>query len=405
MFVDKTINVGESTSLNRIRLDSSVTTPITMTDPALASPSTYSVKSRIFIGAGNYYSSGTYFYADNTGRFSIGDKLRFDGSNLTINGSGNFTGLLTTGSGSNLIKVGTGANGVNNGIYVGASGDYIYTDGTFSLGAGAITGSATTLTVKGQLEVKGTSKVIGDLQIDPTGSGVFYVGANKTIGGTGDKIIINSGGIAAYASGVSTPKFELAKDGTGKIGGWTITSTSLTASPSAGNTITLDSSGIEAAGTGGTTKIDYLSSITMSSVGSVNTGSGSRISLLNSDSSTEIWPGGVRYFQGVIFGSSPVSFSQYIYNSQLMNYSQGLLGVTWTSGFYHTAANAYNNNQVTTRNGDEFRPLGITPFGEQMLGQRLFSGVATSNSAINTDINGRTYAANSQNGDFYFSTA
>ena len=230
MFVDKTINVGESTSLNRIRLDSSITTPITMTDPALASPSTYSVKSRIFIGAGNYYSNGTSFYADNTGRFSIGDKLRFDGSNLTINGSGSFTGLLTTGSGSNVIKVGTGANGANNGIYIGASADYIYTDGTFSLGAGAITGSSTALSVKGELEVKGTSKVIGDLQIDPAGSGVFYVGTNKTIGGTGDKIIINSSGIAAYASGVNNPRFELAKDGTGKIGGWTINATSLSAS-------------------------------------------------------------------------------------------------------------------------------------------------------------------------------
>ena len=229
MFVDKTINVGESTSLNRIRLDSSVTTPITMTDPALASPSTYSVKSRIFIGAGNYYSNGTSFYADNTGRFSIGDKLRFDGTSLTINGSGSFTGLLTTGSGSNVIKVGTGANGANNGIYIGASADYIYTDGTFSLGAGAITGSSTALSVKGELEVKGTSKVIGDLQIDPSGSGVFYVGANKTIGGTGDKIIINSSGIAAYPSNTASPTFSLAKDGTGKIGGWQINATSLSA--------------------------------------------------------------------------------------------------------------------------------------------------------------------------------
>jgi hypothetical protein len=224
LFAEKTINVGETTSLNRVRLDG---TTVTLNDFPTG---TFSAKGRIFIGAGNYYSSGTSFYADNTGRFSIGDKLRFDGTNLTINGSGSFTGLLTTGSGSNVIKVGTGANGANNGIYIGASADYIYTDGTFSLGAGAITGSSTALSVKGELEVKGTSKVIGDLQIDPAGSGVFYVGTNKTIGGTGDKIIINSGGIAAYASGVATPRFELAKDGTGKIGGWTINATSLSAS-------------------------------------------------------------------------------------------------------------------------------------------------------------------------------
>ena len=223
LFAEKTINVGETTSLNRVRLDG---TTVTLNDFPTG---TFSAKGRIFIGAGNYYSSGTSFYADNTGRFSIGDKLRFDGTNLTINGSGSFTGLLTTGSGSNVIKVGTGANGANNGIYIGASADYIYTDGTFSLGAGAITGSSTALSVKGELEVKGTSKVIGDLQIDPTGSGVFYVGANKTIGGTGDKIIINSSGIAAYPSNTASPTFSLAKDGTGKIGGWQINATSLSA--------------------------------------------------------------------------------------------------------------------------------------------------------------------------------
>jgi hypothetical protein len=223
LFAEKTINVGETTSLNRVRLDG---TTVTLNDFPTG---TFSAKGRIFIGAGNYYSSGTSFYADNTGRFSIGDKLRFNGTDLTINGSGTFTGLLTTGSGSNVIKVGTGANGANNGIYIGASADYIYTDGTFSLGAGAITGSSTALSVKGELEVKGTSKVIGDLQIDPSGSGVFYVGANKTIGGTGDKIIINSSGIAAYPSNTASPTFSLAKDGTGKIGGWQINATSLSA--------------------------------------------------------------------------------------------------------------------------------------------------------------------------------
>ena len=263
LFAEKTINVGQTTSLNRVRLDG---TTATLTD----FPSgTYEAKGRIFIGAGNYYSSGTSFYADNTGRLSIGDKLRFDASgNLTINGSGSFTGLLTTGSGSNVIKVGTGANGANNGIYIGASADYIYTDGTFSLGAGAITGSSTALSVKGELEVKGTSKVIGDLQIDPTGSGVFYVGANKTIGGTGDKIIINSSGIAAYPSNTASPTFSLAKDGTGKIGGWTINSTSLQS-----DGITLDSGSQHISFTSGFL-IDNDNTTTFSKIG---TGVGSTV--------------------------------------------------------------------------------------------------------------------------------
>jgi hypothetical protein len=238
LFAEKTINVGESTSLNRVRLDG---TTVTLNDFPTG---TFSAKGRIFIGAGNYYSSGTSFYADNTGRFSIGDKLRFNGTDLTINGSGTFTGLLTTGSGSNVIKVGTGANGSNNGIYIGASTDYIYTDGTFQFGGSSgISYNGATLNVKGQLEVKGNSTLTGDLKLDPAGSGVFYIGDNKTAGGTGDKIVISSAGISAYASGNSTPKFQLAKDGTGKIGGWSINDSSISSlNSTTGKGITLDAS-------------------------------------------------------------------------------------------------------------------------------------------------------------------
>jgi hypothetical protein len=223
LFAEKTINVGQTTSLNRVRLDG---TTATLTD----FPSgTYEAKGRIFIGAGNYYSSGTSFYADNTGRLSIGDKLRFDTSgNLTINGSGTFTGLLTAGSGSQVIKVGTGVNGSNNGLYIQQGDQYIYTDGTFSFGGGSLTGTSSSLNVSGTITVKGNSELQGDLKL--VSPGIFYIGDNKTVGGSGDKIIINSGGIAAYASNDASPRFELAKDGSGKIGGWTINATSLSSS-------------------------------------------------------------------------------------------------------------------------------------------------------------------------------
>lgn len=251
LFTNKTINVGESTSLNRIRLDANT---VTMTDTDLASPSTYTAKSRIFIGAGNYYSSGTSLYADNTGRLSIADKLKFDGTNLTINGSGTFTGLLTTGSGSNVIKVGTGANGANNGIYIGATSDYIYTDGTFRLGAGKVTYSSGLLQIDGQLKVKNNSTLEGDLQL--LSPGIFYIGTNKTIGGTGDKIIIDSGGIAAYPSGSSSSVFQLDTTGYLKvnnalIANWTVNASQISKT-SGTNTIKLDSTtaSIQADGTG-----------------------------------------------------------------------------------------------------------------------------------------------------------
>ena len=246
MFVDKTINVGESTSLNRIRLESSITTPVTMND----FPSgTFPVKSRIYIGGGNYYSSGTSFYADNTGRFSLGDKLRFDGTDLTVNGSGTFTGLLTTGTGSSLIKVGTGANGANNGIYIQQGNQFIYTDGTFSFGGGNLTGTNSSVTISGTMTVKGNSELQGDLKL--VSPGVFYIGANKA---SGQRLLINDAGIAAYNS-AGTRLFALDTTGaidaqSGLIAGWTL-GTSAISKTSGTNTISLSSStnSISATGT------------------------------------------------------------------------------------------------------------------------------------------------------------
>ena len=184
LFVDKTINVGESTSLNRIRLASSITTPVVMTDPALAAPSTYSVKSRIFIGAGNYYSVGTWFYADDTGRFSLANKLRFDGTNLLINGSGTFSGTVTAGTGP-TVSIGTDVESTNDGIYISGTGDYIYADGRVRLGNGGITYAGGVLTVTGA--VTATSIASGTSISGTTGTFTGSItGASGTFGGALD---------------------------------------------------------------------------------------------------------------------------------------------------------------------------------------------------------------------------
>lgn len=263
LFASKTINVGESTSTNRIRLDGNT---VTMTDSALPSPSTYSAKSRIFIGAGNYFSSGTNFYADNTGRLSIGDKLKFDTSgNLTINGAGTFTGLLTTGSTGSQIKIGTGANGANNGIWIDQGSQYIYTNGTFSLGGGSLTGTNSTVNVSGTVTVKGNSELQGDLRV--VSPGVFYIGASKS---TGQRLVIDSAGIAAYNAG-GTKLFGLDTSGlidakSGLIADWSISTSSITKTSTyllngnnVNSTISLDSSTreikISGSGTGNTFEV------------------------------------------------------------------------------------------------------------------------------------------------------
>jgi hypothetical protein len=174
LFASKTINVGESTSLNRIRLDG---VPATVSGAA--------IKSRIFIGAGNYNDASTSFFADNTGRFSIGDKLRFDGTNLTINGSGTFTGTVTAGSGSNTVSIGNDVNSTNDGLYIGATGDYIYSDGRVRLGNGGITYQSGVLTVTGNITA---NSIASGTSISGT-TGTFtgsITGASGTFGGALD---------------------------------------------------------------------------------------------------------------------------------------------------------------------------------------------------------------------------
>ena len=172
--------------------------------------------------------------------------------------------MLTTGTGSSIIKVGTGANGLNNGIYIGATTDYIYTDGTFQLGGvNGISYIGGTLTVKGQLEVKGNSTLTGDLKL--VSPGIFYIGDNKS---TGPRIILNSGGIAGYAAAVGaagTKVFGLDTSGflevkSANINGWVIDATGYAnqiRKTSGTNTIKLDASTatLEADGAGYTTGI------------------------------------------------------------------------------------------------------------------------------------------------------
>jgi hypothetical protein len=142
LFAEKTINVGESTSLNRIRLDANT---IAAGTAGYSNPSA-AIKSRIFIGSGTYNNSGTPFYADNLGRFSLKDKLQFDGTNLQIDANGSFGGLLTAGPTGQEIKIGLSAGGgTNHGIYFAATADFLYNSGNFRLGAGKITYNGTLL--------------------------------------------------------------------------------------------------------------------------------------------------------------------------------------------------------------------------------------------------------------------
>jgi hypothetical protein len=59
-----------------------------------------STSGKVFIGTGTYGNSNTAFYVDSAGQFSLKDKLTWDGTTLTINGGGTFSGALSAATGT-----------------------------------------------------------------------------------------------------------------------------------------------------------------------------------------------------------------------------------------------------------------------------------------------------------------
>jgi hypothetical protein len=322
-------------------------------------------------------SAGFYIY-NSAGTAVLSAPLN---GGLSITGNGTFTGSIT------------GASGQFDGD-LGASG------GNFRVRSGQITALAGQIGnwIINENAFKSSAVAFPNIELDPVEAKI-HLRASAGSSEVGNYIKMDTTTGLRVGSG-SSPSFTVAMDGS-------LTASNATISKSSGsNTIILDASSFRMVGSAGTTTLDYNSNLTLSSTGNIFTGTGSFVSLLNNDSSTELWPGGIKFFQGPVFGSAPVSVNQYLYNNQWVTYATGLSEITWAN-FYTNPAPPYNypTAQVWTRFGDDFRPLGITPFGAQLLGPRLFSGTATSNSTINSDINNRTIASASINGDFYFSTA
>jgi hypothetical protein len=65
---------------------------------------------KIYVGTGTFNNANTAFYVDGSGRMSLKDKLSWDGTTLTINGGGTFSGALSaaTGTFSGSLSAATG---------------------------------------------------------------------------------------------------------------------------------------------------------------------------------------------------------------------------------------------------------------------------------------------------------
>lgn len=93
----------------------------------LAATLVVSTSGKVFIGAGNYGATDTAFYVDYTGQLSLKDKLKWDGSSLTITGKITGSEIEVTGSLGMHYATDSGVytitGGVTNGVSHGAQID------------------------------------------------------------------------------------------------------------------------------------------------------------------------------------------------------------------------------------------------------------------------------------------
>lgn len=99
---------------------------------------------KIFVGTGTYNNTNTAFYVDGAGKFSLKDRLTWDGTTLGVDGSGIFSGTVTAlalriGSFDNMVADGGFEQGPTNTQWVLgaghaiASGSGINHSGTYGL--------------------------------------------------------------------------------------------------------------------------------------------------------------------------------------------------------------------------------------------------------------------------------
>lgn len=118
---------------------------------------------KLYSGTGTYADAGTNpgtpFYLDTNGRFSLRDRLTFDGnSTLTVNGTVNATGGIFTGyveTAAGGMRFGRNVNGIDSGLYINAN-NFWYNTGNFSVGAAnnTVTWNGTALTVTGAINAR-----------------------------------------------------------------------------------------------------------------------------------------------------------------------------------------------------------------------------------------------------------
>jgi hypothetical protein len=159
-----------------------------------------------------------------------------DSSKLERGSTGTYTGISSSGTYAIWAGSDVSAGNATANFSVTPAGAVIaknitITGGSLTVGASSIAASTGKL-ISTDAEITGkitaSTGKIGNINIDS--GGLYISDATPPTSSTGNRVVFAGGGIAAYASGSGTPKFQLASDGTAVVGGWTINATSLSAS-------------------------------------------------------------------------------------------------------------------------------------------------------------------------------
>ena len=359
---------------------------------------------KIYIGTGTYGNSNTSVYLDSTGKFSLGNKLSYDGSNLSVNGSITITNPSTANNGgavgsfsngdaltggsiagvtiaSTKIYIGTGtfANS-NTAFYVDNTGqfslkDKLYWDGTtLNIVGNLNVGSSVPNSVVTGLGGLATKNSVGSGEIDADSVTEGKIGANAVTNAkiaadavtegklaanavTEGKISANAvvaGKIAADA--VTADKIAAGSITAGKIVAGAITAdkidaSAITADKIATNAITADKI---LAGAVTAAKVDVAGVITAGSI----VVAGNNISTLtnnsgyqaNGDAKTGGSVGGWSITSTEIQGGSPAGGGDGSFTSQGVRLGAG--GYISSKNFYiDTSGNASFKGNITATGG------------------------------------------------------
>ena len=161
---------------------------ITTKNLTLTGNTVISNNSKIYLGTGVYANTNTPFYVDDTSKFSLGNKLTWDGSTLTITGNVNITGGNTLtlinnaeSNASNAYSVAISANAIA--VSAQNTADDAYSTANTKITAGGaafdINGNATT--------IDGDKITTGSITATQISSSYVYAGsidAGQISGGT-----------------------------------------------------------------------------------------------------------------------------------------------------------------------------------------------------------------------------